>query len=375
MGGNVAMADILRTAHTPARITGVCSGAVYQIQPLRDPRWAEFVGRHPCSSVFHTVAWLEALHRTYGYQPTVYTTSPPGISLEDGLVFCRVTSWLTGRRLISLPFSDHCQPLVNNASDEHVLLSALEQTLHREKLRYIEIRPTQPLADAVGLCRPTQSYCFHQIDLRPDLPTLFNNCHKSSTQRKIQRAEREGLIYEAGPSEALLDAFWNLLLMTRRRHQIPPQPKSWFRNLINCFGDALQIRVAFKDKQPVASILTLRHKDTLVYKYGCSDTRFNNLGGTQLLFWRSIQEAKRDGLRLFDLGRSDCDDAGLITFKDRWGSARSTLAYARFSLAPPSDTFGRNVMGRAGPIARGVVSCLPDRILQMVGSALYRHFA
>jgi CelD/BcsL family acetyltransferase involved in cellulose biosynthesis len=333
------------------------------------------VDRHPRSSAFHTVAWLEALYRTYGYQPIAYTTSPPGGSLENGLVLCRVTSWITGRRLISLPFSDHCEPLLHNAADEQVFASALEQTLRREKLRYIEIRPTQPPADATSLCRSTQSYCFHQIDLRPDLTTLFGNCHRSSTQRKIQRAEREGLICETGHSDALFDAFWSLLLMTRRRHRIPPQPKNWFRNLIDCFGDALQIRVAYKGKQPVASILTLRHKDTLVYKYGCSDARLNNLGGTQLLFWRSIQEAKRDGLRTFDLGRSECDNTGLITFKDRWGSARSTLMYTRFSISPPSDRFGHSVSEWAGRVARGLVSCLPDRILCMVGSVLYRHIA
>ena len=106
----------------------------------------------------------------------------------------------------------------------------------------------------------------------------------SSTQRKILRAEKEGLIYKSGRSEELLGAFWDLFLMTRRRRLVPPQPRMWFRNLIDCFGEALQIRVAFKTRQPVASILTLRHKDTLVYKYGCSDERFHSLGGTQLLF-------------------------------------------------------------------------------------------
>jgi CelD/BcsL family acetyltransferase involved in cellulose biosynthesis len=349
--------------------------AIYQIHPLRDPRWPEFVGRHPGSSVFHTVAWLEALHRTYGYQPIAYTTSPPGSSLQDGLVLCRVASWITGRRLISLPFSDHCDPLWNNAADENVFISALEQVLHREKLRYIEIRPARPLSSTASPFRTTQSYCFHRVDLRPDLTTLFGNCHKSSTQRKIVRAERERLIYQAGRSEALLEAFWHLLLLTRRRHCIPPQPKTWFRNLIECFGDALQIRVAFKGKQPVASILTLRHKDALVFKYGCSDVRFNNLGGTQLLFWRSIQEAKAAGLQVFDLGRSECHNSGLIAFKDRWGSARSTLTYSRFSLSPLSGGFGHGGTGWADRIARGVVPFLPDRLLSMLGSALYKHIA
>jgi CelD/BcsL family acetyltransferase involved in cellulose biosynthesis len=348
---------------------------VYQIQPLTDPRWAEFVDRHPRSSVFHTVAWIEALHRTYGYRPVAYTTSPPGVGLENCLVFCRVTSWITGRRQISLPFSDHCQPLTNDASDDHVLASALERSLKREKLRYIEIRQTQSLADTNRACSSAQSYFLHQIDLRPDLQTLFSKCHKSSTQRKILRAEREGLICEAGRSEALLDAFWKLLLVTRRRHRIFPQPKSWFRNLIDCFGDALQIRVAFKDKQPVASILTLQHKDILVYKYGCSDQRLNNLGGTHLLFWKSIQDAKRDGLRLFDLGRSECDNEGLIKFKERWGSTCSTLTYSRFSVLPPSNILESSLAKYARQITSGMVPCLPSWVLRLVGSALYRHVA
>ena len=37
--------------------------------------------------------------------------SPPDEPLENGFLFCRVESWLTGRRLVSLPFSDHCEPL------------------------------------------------------------------------------------------------------------------------------------------------------------------------------------------------------------------------------------------------------------------------
>jgi lipid II:glycine glycyltransferase (peptidoglycan interpeptide bridge formation enzyme) len=294
--------------------------------------------------------------------------------LENGLVFCDVASWFTGRRMVSLPFSDHCEPLANSPEEQELLLAAAEQALQQEKLRYIEVRPVRPLADTIRSWHAADSYLFHGLDLRPDLNALFANFHKSSTRRKIQRAEREHLNYERGRSQRLLAAFWDLMLMTRRRHGVPPQPKRWFRNLIDCFGDALQIRVAFKDRQPVASILTLRHKDILVYKYGCSDTRFNNLGGTQLLFWRSIQEGKRDGLRVFDLGRSECNNTGLIAFKDRWGSTRSTLTYARFSVEPPSDMFGRNTEW-ARRLAKGVVPFLPDRILRMVGSALYRHIA
>jgi CelD/BcsL family acetyltransferase involved in cellulose biosynthesis len=342
---------------------------IYEIDPLKDPRWGEFVENHARASVFHSIAWLEALQRTYGYNPIVFTTSPPGARLENGLVFCRVESWLTGRRLVSLPFSDYCEPLVDVAEDFQVLFVALEEHLQREKWRYVEMRPYCSLPGDIGGFRSTKTYCLHQLDLTVDLDTLFQKFHKDSTQRKIRRAERESLTVEEGRSNVLLDTFYRLQLLTRRRHQLPPQPKCWFRNLIDCFGEALKIRVASKDMRPAAAILTLRFKDTLVYKYGCSDSLLANLGGTQLLFWRSIQEAKQSKLRLFDLGRSDEEDDGLIIFKDRWGAKRSTLTYLRY----PASACRLPTGGWKLQVANRIFAHMPDAFLSAVGSLLYRH--
>ena len=93
----------------------------HEIDPLTDPRWDRFLQQHPRASVFHSTPWLEALRRTYGYRPVAYTTSAPHEDLENGLVFCRVESWLTGRRLVSLPFSDSCELLVDDHSEFRVL--------------------------------------------------------------------------------------------------------------------------------------------------------------------------------------------------------------------------------------------------------------
>ena len=341
----------------------------YTIDPLRDARWPAFIESSRHSSIFHTRGWLEALDRTYGYHPVAFTTSAPDRPLEDAVVFCRVASWITGRRLVSLPFSDHCDPLVDSTA---VVVRMLEEALRREKLRYVEIRPREPIAGVPAVCNSTHTYAFHEIDLRPDLDTLFANCHKSSTQRKILRARREGLHCETGRSPALLDAFWRLFLITRRKHHAPPQPKHWFRNLVDCLGEALEIRVASHGGRPVAAIMTLRHKRTLVYKYGCSDPVSQHLGGTHLLFWNAIEDARRAGLRTFDLGRSDCDNPGLITFKDRWGSRRSILVYSRFSLSPLPDGSAATA-GWANRVAKRLVPCMPDGLLRLVGSVVYRH--
>ncbi len=350
------------------------SRPVYRFRPLNDPRWGEFLQRHPRSSVFHTVEWLEALRRTYGFESIAITTSPPDADLQNAAVFCRVESWLTGRRLVSVPFSDHCDLLADAVTDITAFISALRKQLRQEHLRYIETRPLRALdMDNLGP-RSTRTYCLHQIDLRPDLDTLFGNCHKNSTQRKIRRAEREGLTYKEGRSELLLNSFYRLLLLTRRRHLVLPQPKKWFQNLIECFGEALKIRVAFQAKRPIAAILTLRYKDTLVYKYGCSDAQFHRLGGVHLLFWKSIQEAKQDGLFVFDLGRSECENAGLIRFKDRWGTTRSGVTYVRLHDSVQSKgaflPAGNDLKEQT---AKRVLPYLPDGIVRVAANVIYRH--
>jgi lipid II:glycine glycyltransferase (peptidoglycan interpeptide bridge formation enzyme) len=199
------------------------------------------------------------------------------------------------------------------------------------------------------------------------LEEIFRRFHKDSIQRKIRRAERERLTYEEGRDEGILEKFYQLLLQTRRRQQLPPHPRSWFRHLADCLGEKMKIRVASKDGRPIASILTLSFQDVLVYKYGCSDERFHNLGGMHLLFWNAIQEAKNTGAREFDLGRSDPDNPGLITFKERWGARGSQLTYLRY---PPHPVRTTSWKLRA---AKTIFSHIPDTFLIAAGKILYRH--
>jgi hypothetical protein len=326
------------------------------------------VESHPDSSVFHTAPYLEALRRTYGYAPTVYTTSTSEEPLTNGIVLCRVNSWLTGSRLVSVPFADHCEPLATAAGDLLAIVSAVRKAVEDGNLRYAQIRARRPVVVAAA-AGERHSFVFHTLDLTPPVDRLYGALHRTAIQQPVRRAEREGLRHESGQSKSLLRQFYSLLVLTRRRHGLPPQPMSWFDNLADCFGDRLTIHLASRRGQPLAAILTLRHRDVLVYKYSTSDERSHRLGAVPFLLWQTILDAKTRGLSLFDLGRTDPDNAGLAIFKERLGATRSTLTYVRWADA------GRRASREPPrvPGASRVFSRLPDELLVAAGKLLYRH--
>lgn len=343
---------------------------IYSFDPLGDQRWTRFLDRRADASVFHTAAWLGALRRTYGYEPVVYTSAPPGRELSDGLLFCRINTWLTGKRLVSLPFSDHAALLVDDQEVLRQMLSLVWEQVRTGVFKYVEIRPVdQPVAcDPPPGLTQTAKFYWHRLSLEKPLNVLFKSFHKSCVQRRIGRAEREGLTYEEGRSEQLIQQFYRLLLLTHRRHGIPPQPISWFRNLAECLGDNITIRVAARNGDAVASMITLNHKDSMVYKYGCSDERYHNSGGVVFLMWRAIQDAKTRQLNELDLGRSDYDNAGLVNFKENFGAAPSTLVYWGYPERSRPDQNRWDLRA-----ARRIVTRIPTAALPMVGQLLYRH--
>jgi Acetyltransferase (GNAT) domain len=347
--------------------------SVFEVNPLTDARWDELVNRHPRAGVFHTSRWLSALQRTYGYKPGVFTTCGPSELLRNGLVFCKVNSWITGRRLVSLPFSDHCDLLADSAAEQDKLLAHVCECVRRDGYAHAEIRPTtteEPEHFTAANLLPSETFCLHRLSLDVPLDVLLHNMHRNSFQRKIQRAEREGLMYESGQSELFLRKFYDLLLRTRRRHCLPPQPLQWFRNLLESMGDKLIIRLVSKDHVPVAAILTLSHKITVTYKYGCSDERLHNLGGTPFLLWKTVQEAKNQGMHELDLGRSELNHAGLVQFKNRLGAVKTMLTYWRYPGARAADATHPMWAAR---VAKRIFSWAPDPVFVASGRFLYRH--
>ena len=134
-------------------------------------------------------------------------------------------------------------------------------------------------------------------------------------------------------------------------------------------GADIAIRVARKGHTAIASMLTLRHRDTVIYKYGCSDERVHHLAGMPFLFWRLIEESKAAGAEQIDLGRTDIDNLGLTAFKDHLGAARRTITYQRFPVTKKKS--GKKLEDLK--TIRRLLAAVPSWISPWVGRLVYRH--
>lgn len=340
------------------------TNGVHVLDPLTDARWQRLVEEHRLASVFHTRGWLDALRRTYGYRPLVVTTTGDG-PLRNGLALCEVRTWTGRRRLVSLPFSDHCDPLIERSDDLTAILAFVRAGIGVGTWSSVELRPRDGVAADWA---PAAHYCLHVLDLRGPEDRVFDRLHPSSARRAIRRAQREGLTVETGDSEEFLASFYGLLRRTRRRHGLPPQPIEWFHNLAACLPGRLAIHVARAGGRPVAAILTLSFRNTVVYKYGGSDERFHKLGAVPFLFWRVIQDARARGFDRLDLGRSDLDQPGLIAFKEHHGAERSAMTYYRHPARRP-----RSVLRGVRRVLRPILVHLPGPALNLSGRLLYKH--
>jgi hypothetical protein len=344
---------------------------LYTLDPILDGRWDKLVGSHPGASVFHQTGWLRALARSYGYRPVVLTSTPPEEPLSNGIVFCEVKSWITRSRLVSLPFADHAEPLLSETEDPFAFTKWMETECRLRGWRYVEIRPLSAGWQSGNGLTASHSYWWHTLDLTPSLERIRSNLHKNCIQRRIRRAEREHLLYEKGCSKELVDDFYRLLMITRRRHHLLPQPRAWFRNLVACMSPNAEIRLARKGGVPIAAILSLKHRRTVVYKYGCSDEKFHHLAGMPFLFWKLIEESKDAGAEQIDFGRTDLENDGLIRFKDQFGTTRKLITYFRFS----PNVSEPNTVASYLPRMQTILPMLPDSLFALAGRFVYRHIA
>jgi hypothetical protein len=295
------------------------------IDPLTGPAWDSLVATRLNHTIFHRSAWARVLAETYGHQPHYLQIHLD--ESETALVpLMEVDSRLTGRRGVSLPFSDFAGPL-STPSAQAGINDALLEAASARNWKHIEIRGNFLPHPGTPVFR---SYDAHQLDLKPGLSAIADRL-PPATRRAIQKAERSNLTVTTAHSEEALANFYHLHGLTRRRHGLPPQPWRFFQSIRHHLitPQLGEIVIAHLSGKPVAGAIFLHSGTMAVYKFGASETSCWPLRPNHLVMWHAIQSLIERKFQSLHFGRTSSDDAGLARFKRSWGCSHDPLPYYR----------------------------------------------
>jgi len=335
------------------------------IQPS-DSRWMDFIQSCPNANIFHHPAWIELMSECYEYYAAIIAILNGNGVIQAGLPFLKVSSPLTGRRWVSLPFSDYCNPLYRDESALEALTRQLVLIYQENRLDKLEVRWELP--EYAGIQKVSE-FVLHTIKLDPD-PDQIAKQFKRTHLQNIHTAEERGVKVEFGDKLEHLKVFYDLQLETRKRHGVPAQPWKYFELLWHYIVKSGMgfVLLAQKDNEYIAGMVYLGWGKTLIAKYAASREDRFNLRPNNLLFWEGICWGCRNGYTIFDMGRTEMENAGLRNFKSRWGAVEEPLYYSIISSKPYKPT-----NDRLACMLRSVIKNSPLWVCKLSGELLYRH--
>ena len=339
------------------------------LDPLRDPGWDALVAAHRDATLFHSAAWARVLKDTYRHSP-VYFGRRQNDRLESLLPVMEVNSPWTGRRGVSLPFTDECPLLAENSA---AVAQLHEQALahgRERRWKYFETRggPRPPGTDT-----PSVLYYAHELDLTPGEKHLFEHC-ESATRRGIRRAQNAGVRIDRRTDLGAMRSFYRLHCGTRRRHGVPPQPFRFFENiarhvLVTGHGSVF---TASHCGRVVAAAVFFHLGRQAIYKFGASDFSAQEQRPNNLLMWEAIRFCAERGCETLQFGRTSLANEGLRRFKLGFGTRERQLPAYRFEFR--RNRFVATVDRAEGPLNR-VFRQFPSPILRLLGATLYPHLS
>jgi hypothetical protein len=336
------------------------------VNPVNDHQWNKMLLDCHHSSIFHSANWARVLAESYRYAPS-YFSLWEGKTLKGCLPVMEVKSLLTGRRGVSVTFSDYCGSLVSDEAAFRLLFDSVLQHGRTNGWRYLELRGERFL-DAE---KPAMTYGHHVIDLDQDEKVMWGRL-RDSTARNVKKAIKQGVTVQITQSLNGVRDFYALHCLTRKRHGLPPQPLYFFEKLHeHVISQGLGFTaLASQGELTVAAIICLHFGSNAVYKYGASDETYQHLRANNLVMWESMIKCAREGYRSFSLGRTDLDNEGLLSFKNGWGGSKTLLNYHRYDFAS-SSFLCESPQGEKAYTK--LLRKLPVSVLRMLGRLAYRH--
>ncbi|GEM_PF-1585903 len=278
----------------------------------------------PEHSVYHGEQWHNFLKDAFGWSVQALFSRDAQGQLELFLPYVSKRGISGKRKASSLPLSHHVPLLAkgNVNVDSEKILSLCGSSL--------EIKGEMQSGSKAIKSVTTNDLAILDLSSFQDESQLLKAMHKSSIQRKISKAKREGVEVSEESDDAAFEVFYDMEVETRIRQGSPIYPARFFTRLKKAFasGDNVKLFMARVDGKPAAGIIFLFHQDTAIYAYGgsYSNPDWFKLGVNQAAMWEAVRYSFANGYKTLDFGTSPRSQPTLLDYKLKWGAEKVPLA-------------------------------------------------
>jgi hypothetical protein len=342
--------------------------------------WDSFVSQHPLGSVYHTSSWKDVIEQAFSHirgRFLVLREIRTG-GIQCGLPVYRVSSWLLGSRLVSIPFATVCDPLVTTLAQWEALAPELENERIRTKSKKLEIRAVLSAGELPASFTRKSLFRHHTLLLDKDFDTLYQHFDKRSVRQKSKKARKAGVIIEERSDKAGMLVSHSLLAMTRRRLSLPPMPRRYFEAMQSKLSVGnLKIFLAYQNGMPLGCHVVLIFRDQWISEYSANaDGAVSGLN--QLLYLETLRQACMEGATKFSFGRTSNKSDGLLSYKRRWGTTEEELTDYTLRLdhgneIQPGDDETQFEDSWLYSLCKRIVAKAPLPLCKMIGDFCYRH--
>jgi hypothetical protein len=335
-----------------------------------DSKLSDFLANIQGATIYHTPEWRRAVLSTYDYEPH-YLACKDGEHIRAVLPLMLVRSWLTGTRLVSLPFANIAGPIGDRECFAQLTEKAIE-IADSAGAKTLEIRTQAGLNDIEDdRFTGVDYFVTSVVPLDADTEVVWKRL-KGDVRTKVRQAAKKGIEVREASGQEDLKHFYNLFVEGRLKHGVPPQPFRFFDNLWHSMKpDQRMLLIATLEGRPVGGLLNLAFGDTLCGGYIGSRLKYRSFRINQALNWKAVELASQRGFAKFDFLRTAKPSRSLRDFKLRWNAHEVDLIYMYYpavygTAATVEETAKYKIMAF-------VLKRSPSFVGRMLGRMLYKH--
>jgi CelD/BcsL family acetyltransferase involved in cellulose biosynthesis len=355
-------------------------GKVIAIDPVKDSRWDAFVQNHPFGWVCHLSGWKQVLEKSFPQMKGHYFVllDDTNTRIKAGIPVFAVNSWLTGKRLVSIPFATFCDPLISNNDEMSILLGAAKDLAEKIGAAYIEVRTkaSSEIIESNAQLGKIEKFKQHSLFLNGDPESLMKSFHNTSVRQKVRKASRTNLKVRITNEARDIETFYKLYSNTRKFNGLPALPFFFIQSIFREFlpEKRVVLLMAELEAKLIAAMVLYKYKDRVSAEFLGWDRRSIKFQPSVFIYWEAIKMAQEEGYRVFDFGRTDGRNQSLMDFKGHWGTEVTGLPnyYYQINGSKLTEKIDKSF---ANSLARKVFRSVPNIFYLPLGNFCYRHMS